>query len=996
MDSRSPHTSSGIVAKSRAYIQETLDRVLGHDFFIAHGHADEDSFPERLFLALKSQGFSVFLDKQGGYHGGDELEKGTRRFASNARRLVVISGRHALSSRWVRDEIGASQSRNRVQIVVDDPEASFATVSANNPIKKRLHSRRWLSRQPDDQNFEQIVLDLASGFSGYRRETRTLLALAGGIIVVLLTVLLTVWFAYERQRALDAERTQRLLAESGQLTTRVQAALRARPPLREMAARIAMESVIRTSEVEGLVPSSSEQALRDTLEIIGGRPLTCGGADGLPLAEAPIQVAGVLIANARGPKYCAWRADNLRFLGSQPRPAPVTRQLDQKAALLWTVDQEGRLHRMAVNGEEWFSMRFAQLTDFVSEAEEDDLSLGPETTFIGSQIVQFDGVGRIRIWTRPLHPVASIEPIEFPIRTSRFDVFHTQKRILIEVEYPARDTDDMPPELCLLDVSSLECDPLPAGVPRNSPLYTSLSPDGGRLLTLSASELVVFEQAVGWKRLAKLDPGRLGADFVFATFLPSDGRVFASTESGASAIWQPASDSLERLPIAHTPLASAHGTRTWFSPDGEWLIVADILRGVTGYRLGKSDQSDQKHYPLTTTIEVSTRTTTLGGELTGSPSGRHVAFADHGVDAVLLTPNDASLVVRRRLLRGHELPVTDLTFSNDSSRLFTVDLSGAARVWSTSAERMSAAPIAILISETRFPQPDQGDFVTEDDLLLFIGDVFLFVLPLETSGSILVSSSFNTQRVFYLDKKFDGELTIRERELRLDDFSPEWGVPDYISLEAARHSIEGLLLDEDDHKDVLQAVALWSGRVLVVFADDGLVRVFRPDTPKGQSVRKEDGSLLRWTSTFHAVDRTNGRIFLFSDEGTICRITLAAPPSAQAGKGPPTQAVHGVSHLRERTTCFVLPDKSKPPEDLVFIPSEYFPTGKDHLLIGRQRLLTLNDADATIDDKTRPRSPCTDDLSLSGRSGRWLYETCDKKAVVTDLVDLEQAPLTFD
>ena len=122
----------------RELVRGLLDRILGHDFFIAYAHKDGDTFPKILHDGLTHLGYKTFLDEAGGYTGGAEITRGTARFAGNARRLIVIAGPAALASRWVVAETLASQLRNRVQIIIEDEARSFESAPADSRIKRHL------------------------------------------------------------------------------------------------------------------------------------------------------------------------------------------------------------------------------------------------------------------------------------------------------------------------------------------------------------------------------------------------------------------------------------------------------------------------------------------------------------------------------------------------------------------------------------------------------------------------------------------------------------------------------------------------------------------------------------------------------------------------------------------------------------------------------------------------------------------------------------------
>ena len=865
----------------RAVIRRVLDRVLGHDFFVAYGHLDGTDFPRKLYQALKDQRFSVFLDEAGGYHGGAEIDRGTQRFAGNARRLIIVAGPAALESSWVLEEVAASQRRRRDQIVIDDPDQTFQNAPPDHRFKKLLGNRKWLKRSRADDNLSEILVDLASGFTAYRQETRSYLLLGGGMSAVLIAALVSIWLGYEGQIARQQATTARLLASTGRLTTQVEAALRAVPPRREHALRLALRATRDTLRANLPLPNSTEQALRNAIAGSGGLPVRCG-ADNPRLIEAPRQLGagGPLIAAALNKQLCIWDGQNLSFLHAIARPDAVSRALYVEQGRLWEVDRTGRLSVLDVKQWQQGYRVVGQLTGFVDPPDRDSLVLDPETVVTRSAVVQHDGAGKtVRIWALP-DTVADAGPIAgsvVKLATSQFQVFRKQDKVLIteplrrgaDAQSVKRNTDagESRLRLCLLDVVSGNCASLPIPRLAGPPAFITLDNQGIRLAVTDGKNLHFLAKKVSWRQVKSLSQQRLGAPVLYATFV-AEQKLFVMGEGGEALLWDPSTQAMERLPASYAPLANPRSVISWVSSDRRWIILNDMLRGVVGYRVDGA-QTAQKFYPLNLPREVSARAATLGGRVTGDGARRRVAFGNGATDAILLETTADSLTIGRRELPGHDAPVTDLSLNLDGSRVFTIDNEGKARSWNAEAEQLTTLPIALPLDPgDRELMPDDGQRAQTSD---YPGMVFTS----DNQAVLLVGKSRGYGSYDVAEDSARGPVGNR-RPAQLSDFPISISVPNSVALAAAT-AAQGRI-DVPEGK-VWEAEAFANGGALAALLTDATVRVYTAQVRAGRTLRTDANEPIEWQG--HAADRMTDTLFVVAKDRTICRFVLNDAPPAQ-------------------------------------------------------------------------------------------------------------------
>jgi TIR domain len=943
-------------------IQRILDRLLGHDFFIAYGHGDGDVFPKRLHQALKSQRFSVFLDEVGGYRGGDRIDRGTQRFAGNARRLIIVAGPHALESEWVFSEIQVNQMRARTQVVIDDQARTFETAGDDHRLKQVLSARKWLKRATGDDNFNDIVVDLAAGFTQYRRETRFYLMLGGIALAILTAAFASVWLGYEGKLAREQAQTQQLLASTGRLTTQVEAALRANPPRREDALRIAQKATRDTLAAGLAVPSATEQALRDAIAGSGGHPVACGPANP-PLLEAPRQLGlgGRLFAREKNGHLCVWNEFDLSYLGTLDGPVAIARSVDSLHGTIWEVDRIG--HLFSLNASKWSDgFRLAgTLSGFVTPPSGDADSGDPETVITGSSVVQHELAGHaVRIWPIPARPVDTISAFVFPSESARFDVFYKQGKILLDstdsrsqaTSASTHPRDKVGPRsLCLLDLRSDRCTPVP-GAFNSSPKYVTLDDSATHLAMVYADRLQLLTYENGWKLTQSLLAKALGSSIAFAAFSGLGPSLFVSSEQGEAVLWNAGRNAVTRLPTSYAPLDSAESVVVWTSRNKRWLIVNDMMRGVTGYRIDDPSKGGQRFYPLNLPLRAAVRDATLGGRLAVDQRGSRLAFGNSETDAILLEPTDDSLTVRMRHLAGHDAPVTDLAFMADGTRLLTCDGSGSARWWDTEAEQSSTLPIAIATNpEDRRESADDGNFVAEP----------------EDAGTLIASDDHTVllvgrHKAYAVDGSSDpagSGVGPKRRPAKLGDFPRSVRVPTAIAKAAAQAAIG--YVDPSDNGD---AEILADGRVYIAFRNDDTARAYTAHDLNGRDLITDSGEKVVWRG--HATDRVNDLLFVSTVNRSICRYHMTDASSTQKCFSPAARADSG--------------------DDL---GTDIVVVSPSRLLVNNSMLVELSEPSSTysISKLPKQRSFC----GTTGHLRHYLYRLCDDETVLIRLDTQEPA-----
>ena len=786
----------------RLLIERILDRLLGHDFFIAYGHGDGGTFPHKLCEGLSSQRFTVFLDKSGGYRGGDRIDRGTQQFAGNARRLIVVAGPRALASDWVRKEVQISQKRRRVQIVIDDEQRSFETTPYENALKHLLSSRKWLGRSHDDNNLNDIILDLSVGFSQYRRETRFYLMISGILAAILSAAAIAIWLGYEGSIAREQAKTQQLLALTGKLTTQVEAALRATPPRRGDALRLARKAADDTLAARLSVPNSTEQALRNAIAGSRGRPLWCGPARP-PLIEAPHQMgdAGPLIAATQDGHLCVWDPADLSFIQMLEEPKAIVRAIDTHRGALWEVDRTGHLFLLhPARWSEGYGL-MGVLSGFVETPDADKFSTDPQTVVTRSTVVQHDFGGHtVRIWALPDHAVDVISVFTFSIDSSRFDVFFEQDKILLDApreqslsvtRKKGRLSDDAATPLCLLDLRSHICAPISSKAFKARPKFAAVDDSATHLAFVVDGRLQLMSYKDKWTADNALADKSLGSPVIFAAFVGAGPKLFVAGKGGEAVLWDTTSNAITSLPTSYAPLASAEGVKVWTSANERLLVVADTLRGVTGYRIDHPQTEEQRLYPLNLPRGVAVRSAIVGGGLTVDASRKRLAFGDSATDAILMEPSEGSLTARMRHLAGHDAPVTHLAFLRDGTQLLTRDTSGKVRWWYTEAEQLTTLPIALSIDPAdREESADDGSFATMSDERV--------TMLASDNRSVLLVGKHRGYIAYDVADSSDIGIISSHRAPRLADFPRSMAVPAGTSKAAAEAEIGQIELPDRD------------------------------------------------------------------------------------------------------------------------------------------------------------------------------------------------------
>jgi len=449
-----------------------------------------------------------------------------------------------------------------------------------------------------------------------------------------------------------------------------------------------------------------------------------------------------------------------------------------------------------------------------------------------------------------------------------------------------------------------------------------------------------------WQTSAVWPASGFASKPVFAAFLRDTGlAVFG--ESGEAAIWTVDTGEVRQLPISYSPITAEESIRDWASPDGIWLIINDSMRGLAGYRLD-GDSQTQRFYPLNLPLETSIRESTSGGRLTADSAQHYVAFGDSGTDAILLEPSKLSLTTRLRRLRGHDSPVTSLSFTRDGNKLFTTDLSGSTRWWDTAAQSFQALPIALAADpENPSPIADNGNFVVMDDVST--------ALLAASNGRTLLVGAQSGYSSYDLGNGITPTLARGRRQAAPDDFPPGRSVPPAVAVAAFKDAVKGAEIDDEGYWDA----ELLGNRVLALMKTDSTVSVLTSKNSTATALLSATGKPIAWRS--HAVDVSREHLFVLTPDTDVCRADAASPFLA---------------------TCFQ-------PSDAAAVPQQFGETLK---VISANRLIadykSLIDLDETT--KTYTISPLVQvDAGFCGTTGfmmeRFLYRLCDAEAVVFDL-----------
>jgi WD40 repeat protein/serine/threonine protein kinase len=208
------------------------------------------------------------------------------------------------------------------------------------------------------------------------------------------------------------------------------------------------------------------------------------------------------------------------------------------------------------------------------------------------------------------------------------------------------------------------------------PIYAAVfSPDGRRLVTAvagpnSSGEVQVWDATTGRPALSVWPHPRVVRHVAFSP----DGRLLATAAGDGLRIWRVDTES-----VVATALGSGSARRVWFSPDGQYVLVADwsgranVRQATSGNLVGRT----LKHRQAITQAAF-------------SPDGRRVATASLDPTARLWEVRTGKAVGAGLEHRG---PVTWVAFSPDGRRLVTASQDGTARVWDAATGKPLTRPL---------------------------------------------------------------------------------------------------------------------------------------------------------------------------------------------------------------------------------------------------------------------------------------------------------------
>ncbi len=132
-------------------LQRLQDFLFGYDYFISYSHQDGKAYPQSLYDAMTSAGYSVYLDS---YENriGDKISSITRTRIFYSKNLIVVGGPSAIrDSFWVRREVDIFVELNGFPIIIDLSNTIEGSRVTSNPIATNS-LLDWLNHQALPEN----------------------------------------------------------------------------------------------------------------------------------------------------------------------------------------------------------------------------------------------------------------------------------------------------------------------------------------------------------------------------------------------------------------------------------------------------------------------------------------------------------------------------------------------------------------------------------------------------------------------------------------------------------------------------------------------------------------------------------------------------------------------------------------------------------------------------------------------------------------------------
>jgi len=195
--------------KPKSKLKRFADRLFGYDYFVSYAWKDGREYAVKTAEALEGHGFDVFLDSKS-YSTGDDWKQIGSWALSRTSQLILIVTEGAQNSKPVKRELEIFSKTGRRIIPIgfekanpiNQPGDSFEEYLPDEIL--RIFESNSISSGPSVTTIDQII----ASFDLRRQSQKRLLWLTGALLILLVTTLLSVFFAanaYDKNRSLLEE-----------------------------------------------------------------------------------------------------------------------------------------------------------------------------------------------------------------------------------------------------------------------------------------------------------------------------------------------------------------------------------------------------------------------------------------------------------------------------------------------------------------------------------------------------------------------------------------------------------------------------------------------------------------------------------------------------------------------------------------------------------------------------------------------------------------------
>ena len=191
------HASASSAPPRRSFWQRRVDAFFGYDFFISYAWADGKTYAHDLAQRLTRRGFECFLDNEGGFLLGDDLNVIGRWALKRTSKLVLVGTPRALQSEPVLLELQVFTSGGK-RIIPIDFDGSLATEkNPDNPVLKLIGPTKLkvgeraerLNDGPSDTTMKEII----ATFNQTRQSVKRRRWLQGFVILLAVLLGVAIW-----------------------------------------------------------------------------------------------------------------------------------------------------------------------------------------------------------------------------------------------------------------------------------------------------------------------------------------------------------------------------------------------------------------------------------------------------------------------------------------------------------------------------------------------------------------------------------------------------------------------------------------------------------------------------------------------------------------------------------------------------------------------------------------------------------------------------------